>query len=86
MPRELDEDDVRVRPSRSTRPRTKTRPGHLDSSEGLVVTVDRGPVLHVDVHACYPDGRYVLVDVVGDDLVASVRADGWENPPCRPAP
>jgi hypothetical protein len=52
----------------------------------LVVTVDRGPVLHVDVHACYPDGRYVLVDVVGDDLVASVRADGWENPPCRPAP
>ncbi len=42
MPRELDEDDVRVRPPRSTRPRTKTRPGHTDSSSGLVVTVDRG--------------------------------------------
>lgn len=42
MPRELDEDDVRIRPPRSTRPRTKTRPGHADSAEGLVVTVDRG--------------------------------------------
>jgi ribosome biogenesis GTPase len=42
LPRELDEDDVRVRPPRSTRPRTKTRPGHADSSAGTVVTVDRG--------------------------------------------
>ena len=42
MARELDEDDVRVRPPRSTRPRTKTRPGHEDSSGGTVVTVDRG--------------------------------------------
>jgi len=42
VPRELDEDDVRVRPPRSTRPRTKTRPGHEDSSAGQVVTVDRG--------------------------------------------
>ena len=42
MPRELDEDDVRVRPPRSTRPRTKSRPGHLDAAPGIVVTVDRG--------------------------------------------
>jgi ribosome biogenesis GTPase len=42
MPRELDEDDVRVRPPRSTRPRTKSRPGHHDASTGTVVTVDRG--------------------------------------------
>ncbi len=42
MPRELDEDDVRVRPPRSTRPRTKTRPDHADSAGGIVVTVDRG--------------------------------------------
>ncbi|HTL23390.1 MAG TPA: ribosome small subunit-dependent GTPase A [Mycobacteriales bacterium] len=42
MPRELDEDDVRVRPPRSTRPRTKSRPGHLGAAEGTVVTVDRG--------------------------------------------
>ena len=42
MPRELDEDDVRVRPPRSTRPRTKSRPGHEDAALGTVVTVDRG--------------------------------------------
>ncbi len=37
-----DNDDVRVRPSRSTRPRTKTRPGHRDAVRGFVLTVDRG--------------------------------------------
>ncbi len=42
MARELDEDDVRVRPPRSTRPRTKSRPEHLSASPGVVVTVDRG--------------------------------------------
>lgn len=42
MARELDEDDVRVRPPRSTRPRTKERPGHDDATVGTVVTVDRG--------------------------------------------
>jgi ribosome biogenesis GTPase len=42
MPRELDEDDVRVRPSRSSRPRTRTRPAHEDAAEAQVVTVDRG--------------------------------------------
>ena len=58
MPRELDEDDVRVRPPRSTRPRTKSRPGHLGAAVGLVVTVDRG--------------RYrVRVD---DTVVTAVRA------------
>lgn len=58
MARELDEDDVRVRPPRSTRPRTKERPGHLDASPGVVVTVDRG--------------RYrVLVD---GEVVTAVRA------------
>jgi ribosome biogenesis GTPase len=42
VPRELDEDDVRVRPPRSTRPRTKSRPDHIGAAEGTVVTVDRG--------------------------------------------
>jgi ribosome biogenesis GTPase len=42
LPRELDEDDVRIRPSRGTRPRTKTRPAHEGSVAGDVVTVDRG--------------------------------------------
>lgn len=37
-----DNDDVRIRPSRSSRPRTKTRPTHEDAAAGFVVTVDRG--------------------------------------------
>jgi ribosome biogenesis GTPase len=40
--RELDEDDVRVRPSRRSRPRSKERPAHDDAVIGIVVTVDRG--------------------------------------------
>jgi ribosome biogenesis GTPase len=40
--RELDEDDVRVRPSRGSRPRTKDRPRHEDATTGFVVAVDRG--------------------------------------------
>jgi ribosome biogenesis GTPase len=58
LPRELDEDDVRVRPPRSTRPRTKDRPSHSDAVEGDVVTVDRG--------------RYRVR--VADRLVTAVRA------------
>ncbi len=41
-PRELDEDDVRVRPGRGSRPRTRTRPVHEDAQSALVVAVDRG--------------------------------------------
>jgi ribosome biogenesis GTPase len=40
--RELDEDDVRVRPSKGSRPRTKDRPRHEDAADGVVVAVDRG--------------------------------------------
>ncbi len=39
---DLDEDDVRIRPSRRSRPRTKDRPAHDDAVDGVVVTVDRG--------------------------------------------
>lgn len=42
-PRELDEDDVRIRPARrNSRPRSKDRPLHSDASAGTVITVDRG--------------------------------------------
>ena len=41
-PRELDEDDVRIRPGRGSRPRTRTRPSHDDASPAVVLTVDRG--------------------------------------------
>ncbi|MGI8418646.1 MAG: ribosome small subunit-dependent GTPase A, partial [Nakamurella sp.] len=37
-----DNDDVRVRPSGRSRPRSKTRPRHDDAERGFVLTVDRG--------------------------------------------
>ena len=40
--RSYDEDDVRIRPSRRTRPRTKDRPSHTDAVAGRVIAVDRG--------------------------------------------
>jgi ribosome biogenesis GTPase / thiamine phosphate phosphatase len=56
--REYDEEDVRVRPSRSSRPRTRTRPKHADAIEGFVVAVDRGR------YTCH----------VGDASVTAMRA------------
>ena len=41
-PRELDEDDVRVRPGRGSRPRTRTRPAHDEARPAVVLSVDRG--------------------------------------------
>jgi ribosome biogenesis GTPase len=38
----LDEDDVRVRPGKGSRPRTRRRPAHEDAIGGFVVAVDRG--------------------------------------------
>ncbi|MFI0419577.1 ribosome small subunit-dependent GTPase A [Spongiactinospora sp. 9N601] len=40
--REYDEDDVRVRPGKGSRPRTRIRPAHEDAVPGFVVAVDRG--------------------------------------------
>ncbi|WP_110471552.1 ribosome small subunit-dependent GTPase A [Williamsia limnetica] len=40
--RQYDESDVRVRPGKSSRPRTKTRPEHNDAETAMVVSVDRG--------------------------------------------
>ena len=42
MIRELDEDDVRIRPGRSTRPRSKQRPKFAKAIPGTVIAVDRG--------------------------------------------
>lgn len=47
-----------MRPARSSRPRTRTRPGHTDAVEGFVVAVDRG--------------RYTCV--VDDTPVVAMRA------------
>lgn len=40
--REYDESDVRIRPGKGSRPRTKTRPAHAEARAAMVVTVDRG--------------------------------------------
>ncbi len=40
--RHYDESDVRVRPGRGSRPRTKQRPEHHDAERALVTAVDRG--------------------------------------------
>ena len=42
MARKFDESDARIRPSRSTRPRSKDRPSHSDAVDAFVTTVDRG--------------------------------------------
>ncbi|HEV3360424.1 MAG TPA: ribosome small subunit-dependent GTPase A [Pseudonocardiaceae bacterium] len=38
----LDESDVRIRPGKGSRPRSKRRPDHAEASSGMVVGVDRG--------------------------------------------
>ena len=40
--RRYDERDVRIRPGRGSRPRTKRRPEHADARTAMVVAVDRG--------------------------------------------
>src|SRR6201996_4634095 len=50
---DLDEDDVRVRPGRGTRPRTRRRPAHEGAPEGFVVSIDRGR------YGCLTDGRII---------------------------
>ena len=40
--RQWDESDVRIRPSKGSRPRTKNRPSHADAEFGMVVSRDRG--------------------------------------------
>ncbi|MFC4000451.1 ribosome small subunit-dependent GTPase A [Prauserella oleivorans] len=40
--RKLDESDVRVRPGKGTRPRSKRRPAHADAVPAMVTAVDRG--------------------------------------------
>ncbi|SDT51924.1 ribosome small subunit-dependent GTPase A [Jiangella sp. DSM 45060] len=48
-----DERDVKVRPGRGSRPRSKLRPAHADATPGLVIAVDRGR------YTCVLDDRTV---------------------------
>lgn len=75
-----DESDVRIRPGKGSRPRTKTRPSHEDAEQAMVVSVDRGrwgcalggdPDAHVVAMRARELGRTPIVvgdevDVVGD--------------------
>lgn len=74
-PREYDESDVRVRPGRGSRPRTKIRPEHANAQEAMVVSVDRGrwgcalggdPARRVVAMRARELGRTPIV--VGDDV------------------
>jgi ribosome biogenesis GTPase len=51
--KKLDEDDVRVRPGRGSRPRTRRRPTHEDAIPAFVTSVDRGR------YRCLVDDRAV---------------------------
>jgi ribosome biogenesis GTPase len=76
----LDESDVRVRPGKGTRPRSKRRPEHADARAAMVIGVDRGrwtcavdnkPDHHVVAMRARELGRTPivvgdLVDLVGD--------------------
>lgn len=55
-----DESDVRVRPGRGSRPRSKIRPAHDDAVPAIVVAVDRG--------------RYTCLLSAGDRGVTAMRA------------
>ena len=55
-----DESDVRVRPGRGSRPRSKIRPAHDDAVPAVVVAVDRG--------------RYTCLLSAGDQGVTAMRA------------
>ncbi|CDO10179.1 ribosome small subunit-dependent GTPase A [Mycolicibacterium cosmeticum] len=72
---DYDESDVRVRPGKGSRPRTKNRPDHADAAEAMVVTVDRGrwgcaldgdPDRHVTAMRARELGRTPIV--VGDEV------------------
>lgn len=75
--REYDEEDIRTRPSRSTKPRSKDRPQFSDAIEARVITIDRGRVT-----CATEDGQEFFAvtarelgrrSVVVGDLVAVVR-------------
>jgi len=60
--RDFDESDVRIRPSKSTRPRSKDRPSHDDAISALVTTVDRGRT------TCITDKGIIIVAMKAREL------------------
>jgi ribosome biogenesis GTPase / thiamine phosphate phosphatase len=80
---QLDEDDVRVRPGRGSRPRTRRRPAHEGAVPAFVTSVDRGR------YGCMADGRLVVAMkarelgrgsvVVGDRVALAGDTSGAEG-------
>lgn len=60
--RKFDESDVKIRPSRSSRPRSKDRPTHADAIHALVTTVDRGRI------TCITDDGLILTAMTAREL------------------
>ena len=56
----LDEDDVRTRPGRGSKARSRLRPKHVDAVDGVVVGVDRGRF------ACLVEGHEVVAMRAGE--------------------
>lgn len=56
------EEDVRIRPARSTRPRTKDRPDYSEAIQGFVIAVDRGRI------TC------LISDTDGERIITAMRA------------
>lgn len=54
LPERYDEDSVRVRPGRGSRPRTRRRPAHEHAAEGFVLSVNRGR------YTCLVEDRRVI--------------------------
>jgi len=79
----LDEDDVRVRPGRGSRPRTRRRPAHETAVQGFVTSVDRGR------YGCMTDGGLIVAMkarelgkgsvVVGDRVALAGDTSGAEG-------
>ncbi len=79
----LDEDDVRVRPGRGSRPRTRRRPAHEAAVQGFVTSVDRGR------YGCMASDRLVVAMkarelgrrsvVVGDRVALAGDTSGAEG-------
>ena len=79
----LDEDDVRVRPGRGSRPRTRRRPAHSSAVQGFVTSVDRGR------YGCTTDDGLVVAMkarelgrgsvVVGDRVALACDTSGAEG-------
>jgi ribosome biogenesis GTPase len=82
MPRDLDEDDVRSRPARSSRPRTRRRPEFADAVDARVIGVDRGRfdcVIEERAVVAIRSSALRRTAVVVGDMVSLVGAAGADD-------